>query len=243
VIEELLLIGAITFIAAGVGTLTGFGTSTLMVPVLAMFFPLPVTLLFVGIIHFFGDIWKMALFRSGFEWKLVLAFGIPGVVLSWFGAALPLALPAELMERILGGFLLAYVAFLFFHEDWKLPRSMVTAALGGAASGFSAGIFGVGGAIRSTFLSAFDLDKAKFIFTSGAIAFAIDIVRIGRYLHDGTRMDSTLTYGLAAFVPLSLLAAWLAKKVVDRVPQSHFRTVIAVALAIIGIRYLLFPSV
>lgn len=86
---DILLLALLTVVASAVGTLTGFGTSTIMVPVLVLFLPLGETLLFVGIIHFFGDIWKMLIFRKGFsKWKLILAFGIPGAAFSFFGATL-----------------------------------------------------------------------------------------------------------------------------------------------------------
>ena len=75
---DIALIALLTFVGSLVGTLTGFGTSTVMVPVLVMFYPLPQALLLVGIIHWFGDIWKMLLFRSGVRWRLVLLFGVPG---------------------------------------------------------------------------------------------------------------------------------------------------------------------
>jgi uncharacterized membrane protein YfcA len=38
---DIALIALLTFLASGVGTLTGFGTSTIMVPVMASSFPLP----------------------------------------------------------------------------------------------------------------------------------------------------------------------------------------------------------
>jgi uncharacterized protein len=239
---DVLLLALLTLVASAVGTLSGFGTSTIMVPVVALFFPLPVTLLFVAIIHLFGDVWKMLLFRKGLNWRLILWFGVPGVVLSFVGASFTVGVDTELLERLLGGFLLAYVAFLFFERDWKLPKTNAVAATGGALSGFFAGIFGVGGAIRGTFLTAFDLPKAAYIFTSGAIAFLIDTVRIGTYLFEGVRLDSLLLSGMLAFIPASLLGAFLAKKVVDRIPQGAFRMVIAAVLGLLALRFLFLPS-
>lgn len=48
---DMVLIAILTFFASGIGTLTGFGTTTIMVPVLLSFVPLAEALLFVGIIH------------------------------------------------------------------------------------------------------------------------------------------------------------------------------------------------
>ena len=239
---ELVLLALLTLAASAVGTLSGFGTSTIMVPVLTLFFPLPLTLLFVGVIHLFGDLWKMLLFRKGLDWRLVLSFGAPGVLLSYVGAELSVGADAAILERLLGAFLLLYVLFLFRHESWRLPQSTAVAVSGGALSGFFAGLFGVGGAIRSTFLAAFNLPKETYIFVSGAVALVIDLVRVGTYLGEGVRLETMLLYGMAAFVPISLLGAFLAKKVVNRIPQRTFRLVIAVLLGLIGLRFLLFPQ-
>ena len=240
--DQLILLTLLTLVASGVGTLSGFGTSTIMVPVLTLFFPLPITLLFVGIIHLFGDLWKMLLFRKGLNWRLILGFGIPGIFLSYIGASLSFDIPTTLLEQLLGVFLLGYVIFLFMHQRWRLPRTTAMAVTGGALSGFFAGIFGVGGAIRGMFLSAFDLPKATYIFVSGAIAFFIDAVRIGTYLWEGTRLEAFLLYGMILYVPTSLLGAYVAKRVVDRIPQGAFRLVIAAFLGLIALKLLFLPN-
>lgn len=235
------LIAALTVVAGGVGTLSGFGTSTIMVPALLMFFPLPETLLLVGIIHWFGDIWKIALFRQGVRWKLWVAFGITGVLYSLWGATLSVSAPEELMSRVLGGFLLAYTIFLFAQSSFRLPPTTAVAGIGGALSGFLAGIFGVGGAVRGAFLAAFDLPKAVYIATSGAIALVIDSMRIGTYFYGGTRLDPALAWGLIAFIPASFIGAKLAESVVERIPQDMFRLVIAGFLLLAGLKLLLWP--
>ena len=61
---EIVSVALLTILASGVGTLTGFGTSTILVPVLVFVFPLPQTLLLVGVIHWFGNVWKVWLFEA-----------------------------------------------------------------------------------------------------------------------------------------------------------------------------------
>src|SRR5512136_1799330 len=65
VYEEIVYIALLTLAASIIGTLAGFGISTIMVPILLSIFSLPQTLLLTGIIHWFNDIWKMLLFREG----------------------------------------------------------------------------------------------------------------------------------------------------------------------------------
>jgi uncharacterized protein len=182
---DIVLISLLTLVAAAVGTLTGFGTSTIMVPVLLSFFPLGETLLLAGIVHWFGNIWKMLLFREGIRWRLILSFGIPGIAAGAAGGMLVTRLNEELLSRVLGAALVIYVVFLVVNRRFRLPQSTAWAVAGGTLSGFLAGVFGIGGAVRGAFLAAFDLPKAVYIATSGAIDLAVDSARLASYLWSG----------------------------------------------------------
>jgi uncharacterized membrane protein YfcA len=216
-----------------------------MVPVMLSFYPVPETLLFVGIIHLFGNIWKLLLFRKGFQWKLILSFGIPGIVSAFLGAWLVRLVfdksPTVLLH-ILGAFLICYVVYLFFKSSFKIKPSLTTGACGGALSGFCAGLFGMGGAIRGLFLTSFDLPKAVYIATAGAIALTIDTTRLTTYILNDTRLPRLLLVGLIVFIPASFLGARIAKSVVDKIPQKYFRKVVAVFLLLMGIKLLILPK-
>jgi uncharacterized membrane protein YfcA len=240
-IMDIILIALLTVAASGVGTFTGFGTSTIMVPVLASFYPLQQALLLVGIIHWFGDIWKMLLFRTGVRWRLIVLFGASGILTSVLGGLLVFEAPEKLLSRVLGAFLLGYVAFLFIKSRFKLPQSSAAALLGGALYGLTAGIFGIGGAVRGAFLAAYDLPKEVYIFTAGAIGFAVDAGRVATYWSQGAQLDPRLVWGLALFLPLSFVGAKLAERIVARIPQERFRAVVAVFLGLVGLKLLLAP--
>lgn len=239
---EIIYIALLTILASGIGTLTGFGTSTVMVPILLFFLPLPQTLLLVGVIHWFGDIWKMIFFKKGFNWKLILTFGIAGIVASYLGANIVFSVSEKLLSQILGGFLIAYVVFIFLKPKFKIPKNTLTAVSGGSLSGFFAGIFGVGGAVRGVFLSAFNLKKAVYISTAGVIALFIDSARIATYLFNEVRLEQMFLWGFLLFIPASFMGAGLAKKIVDRIPQNKFRAVIAIFLLLVGLKFLFFPN-
>ena len=238
---EILLISLLTLVSSFVGTLTGFGTSTIMVPVLVLFFPLPQTLLFVGVIHWFGDIWKMSLFKSGLRWKLIFLFGIPGILATYIGARLVFSLPEKLLSQLLGAFLIAYTIFLFVNPKFKFKQNNINAVFGGTLSGFLAGISGVGGAVRGAFLSIFNLPKAVYIATSGSIGLIIDSTRLVTYFSEGTRVPQNLLWGFLIFIPISYVGAEISKRVVDKIPQISFRNVVSVFLFIVGLKLLLFP--
>lgn len=236
---QVILLCLLTLVASGIGTATGFGTSTVMIPVLVLFVPMPTALLFVGIVHLFGDIWKMLLFKRGVDWKLIFGFCLSGIAASYLGASLSLHPELFPLKRILGAFLVMYVVFLFLKRGWALPKTFGTAVSGGILSGLFAGFFGVGGAVRGAFLTAFNLRKEVYVFTSGLIAFFIDVTRVSRYLLGGTRLHHELFLALLISIPVSFAGASLAKKFLNRLPQKSFRIFVAVFLALVGLKLMI----
>ena len=236
-----LLLAFVTLAASVVGTATGFGTSTIMIPVLSLYLPLPAALLFVGVIHLCGDVWKVLLFRKGLVWHLVLGFGVSGIIASYFGASLSLYAAAMPLKKALGVFLLLYVAFLFIKRDWALPKTHATAVCGGLLSGLFAGFFGVGGAVRGAFLAAYDLPREVYVFTSGMIALFIDLTRVYRYISGGTQIEDDLLYALLVCIPVSFIGAWLAKRFLQKLPQQSFRLFVGCFLAMVGLVLLTKP--
>lgn len=135
------LVYLLVLFASFAGTTTCFGTSTILVPLLSLAYSFPETLLFVGVIHWFGDIWKMVFFKKRINWKLILLFGLPGIVFAFLASKLPTALPEQRLKQILGMFLILYVIFLFAKPKWKLAQTNLNASVGGMLSGFFAGLF------------------------------------------------------------------------------------------------------
>lgn len=235
------MLSFLTLVASIVGTITGFGTSTIMVPVLTFFLPLPIVLLYVGIIHWCGDIWKLLLFSHAIKWKLILLFGIPAIIASYFGASLVLDIPESTLLRVLGGFLTAYsLISLFMRFSFKNDEHPGTAVIGGASSGFIIGIVGVGGEIRAAFLSAFNLPKDVYLATIGAIAFVTDVTRLGTYIYSGVRLSDFLLFSLIFLLPISFIGAKIAQKIVHTISEEIFRKGILILLILIGAKLLIF---
>lgn len=237
---EIALISLIVIVASFVGTVTGFGIATILLPVLLLFYPLPVSLLISGAVHIFNDIWHIALFKEGIRWKLIFEFGIPAFLASIVGARLVFDIPEGIAEMVLGTFFMGYIIFLLIHSNLKVKHKAWTAGVGGAVSGFFIGIFGVGGEIRAAFLSAFNLPKRVYIATIGAIALVGDIARVGTYVYEGTRLSEALLWGLLVFAAVAFVGTKIARRVMDKIPQAYFRSIILGFLFIISIKLLLF---
>ncbi len=231
----------LTLIASVIGTITGFGISTLMIPVLLIFFQPIEAIFLVSLIHWFGNLWKIIFFSKGFNLKLFYLFGLTGFLTSYMGAAISLGSNEEILLRFLGVFLFLYALFLIFQTGFQVPASNITALFGGSLSGFFAGIFGMGGAIRSIFLSAFNLPKEVYIATAGAIGLLIDSTRVVTYFLGGVKLSEMLWWGLPLFIIISFTGAKIARRIVDQIPQDKFRIVIAIFLLLIGIKLAILP--
>jgi hypothetical protein len=227
----LFLVGA--FFAEVAGTLAGFGSSTIALPIALFFFDFQTALVLVAFLHIFGNLGRIGWFRHGLDRRLILFFGIPSVAASLAGALLISFIPQEILKGILGLFLVIYAGLSFWNDTLRVPASNLNAGIGGILSGFLAGLIGTGGALRGAFLTAFNLKKEKYIATAAAIALAVDLTRIPVYLTQGFLPREQYSTVGALFV-LAIVGSWIGRKIVDRIPQKAFRKIVLFALLLIG---------
>jgi len=232
---EIFLVAALSFIASAIGTISGFGTSTIMMPIMMMFYPPLEALLIVSIIHWFNGVLRSLMFRSGYRFDIIVSFGLAGIVASVLGARLAINLDQGLWTKVIAGFLVLYSIYLIINPQFELKFSYSKGTGAGLVSGLLAGLFGMGGAIRGAFLSAFNLPKEIYLANSALILVFIDSARLSTYLLSGSSLTSLPLYSLAAFLLASYLGVKLGKQLVGNIPQYKFRLVIAIMLIVIGL--------
>lgn len=239
----MLFIAVLILIASTLGTITGFGTSTIMMPILMVYYPTPEVLLFVSIIHWFNALIRVFLFREGLDWKLIFFYGFAGIIAAYFGARTFLLIDPSLVSKTIAVFLLLYSVFLWFNPRFEIKYSNLKASVFGSVSGFIAGLFGMGGAIRGAFLSSFNLPKAVYLANAAFILLLIDSSRLTTYLSQKMNFDSILKLDnwtayliMLGFLFASLIGVNLGKLIVNKVPQEKFRHAIAVFLAVIAVK-------
>src|SRR3989304_9508486 len=85
-----------------VGTVAGFGSSTVFLPLALLFFDFKTALVLVALFHIFGNISRVSFFKHGLDRHILIIFGIPSVLLTLIGALLVAYLPQEMLKGILG---------------------------------------------------------------------------------------------------------------------------------------------
>lgn len=221
------------------GTLTGFGTSTIMMPIMIMFYPLTESLIFVTIIHWFNAVARLLYFRSGFDLRLLIGFGLTGILAAILGAKMVFLINEYVLIKTVGAFLLLYSIFLFLSPKFQLKFNWFSVSLGGVGSGLIAGLFGMGGAIRSATLAAFNLPKNIYLANSALLLVLIDSSRLITYLQEGIAVSGLLDLGLPKLITavlLSFVGVSFGKLIVDKIPQDKFRLAIAFFLFCVGVK-------
>lgn len=228
-----------SFLAAAGATLAGFGSSALLIPVAFSFFDLRTAIFLVACFHLFNNLFKIRLFWEKIDFRTFFLFGIPSICFAFGGAALIAVLPLDLIGKILAVFLIVYAVYSLFKPRLAIKKSRWTAILGGSLSGFFAGLIGLGGAIRSSFLVVFDFPKEVYVATSAMIAVVIDLARIPTYILTGSIQASYELF----LIPLLIVSAYfgvrLGKTLLGRIDQQTFRRIVAIALLLVSIKLLI----
>lgn len=250
------MVSLVAALAAGLTLFSGFGLGTVLTPVFALFFPVPVAIAATAVVHLANNLFKLALLGRHANRPTVIRFGLPAAVFSVVGAGALLLLSSfpPLATYALGGrtheisvvkLVIASVIIAFALGEASPRIAGVTfdrryLPLGGSLSGFFGGLSGHQGALRSAFLIKAGLTKEAFIGTGVVCAVIVDTVRLPVYLArftegrlaevGGDAMGMILAATAAAFAG-SYLGARMLKKVTLRTVQF----IVAGGLVAIGV--------
>jgi uncharacterized membrane protein YfcA len=182
-ITEYLILALLSFFAGGLTLFTGFGLSTILLPVFVIFFPVAIAVPSTAIVHFLNNFYKLFIYFKQINTRILLRFGLPALLASIIGAFLLQKLSSnERNLEIILGILIISISFMeMFPAIRNLKIGIKWAPLGGVISGFFGGLSGHQGLFRSAFLVKSGLSKNSFIATGVGIAVLVDITRLSVY--------------------------------------------------------------
>jgi hypothetical protein len=245
-----LVICLVAFLASGLTLFSGFGLGTLLLPAMALFFPIDVAIALTAVVHALNNLFKFWLLGRHADRGAVLRFGVPAIlaallgawVLLWLSHLQPLAtyrlagheLHVMAVKLVVAFLMVFFALFELVPQFAKLSVDRKYLPLGGILSGFFGGLSGHQGALRSPFLLKIGLSKESFIATGVVITLMVDIPRIIVYsvnLHL-LRLGETNLLLLAA-VLAAFAGAFLGNRLVTRLTLRSIQ--ILVALMLLGI--------
>lgn len=227
--EKYWLFLALAFVSEIIGTVSGFGSSILFVPMASVFFDFKTVLGITAVFHVFSNLSKIFLFRKGIDKSIVLKLGIPAVIFVILGALLTAVLPVKQLELGMNIILVVLAIYLIFNFNKKLEMSNRNLYIGGVLSGLLAGLVGTGGAIRGLTLTAFNLSKEVFIATSALIDLGVDLSRAVVYVSQGYFLKEFLI--LIPFLMLiGFSGSYIGKVILRYTSDLVFRYIVLIVI-------------
>lgn len=252
------LVGAMAGLIAG---MLGLGGGVVIVPALALVFPLlgvpPEVLMQLAIGTSLAVIVPTSMSSTWAHYRrgavdgrlvrLLLPGLVPGAVL---GGWLADKLPSTLLSRIFGVFVLGVATQIFFNATapGRRPLPGSAALLGtGAVIGTASTLLGIGGgSLTVPFLNYCHIDMRRAVATSSACGLVLGVVGAAVFLwagrdHPGLPPHAVGYLYLPAFFGIaaaSVLTAPLGARLAHSLPVPTLKRVFAVFLALAGLRML-----
>ena len=246
------LIPAIALFASLLTFFSGFGLGTIMVPVFLIFFPVELAIALSGIIHMLNNMFKISLIWQYINKDVLLRFGLPALVAAFFGAQLLSNLSEEekMISYSIGEYLgqtsilkltIAVLLFVFAMVELlpfakKFNVSKDNLVIGGLLSGFSGGLSGHQGALRTVFLVKAGMSAEGFIATGISIALIVDLTRLPIYF-SGMELSSVLENAplLITSTGAAFLGALVGRRFLKKIKIASLQTLVGVLILIVSI--------
>jgi len=244
---SLVLIALVSLLASALTLFSGFGLGTLLMPVFALFFPVPVAVAATAVVHLANNLFKLGLLAREAHWPVVLRFGLAAVAAALLGAAMltwvagmaPLAgytlggreFVITPVKAVIGVLIIAFALLELSPRVARLEFSPRWLPLGGMISGFFGGLSGNQGALRAAFLIRAGLSKTGFVATSAVCAVLVDTMRIAVYGFGLLVADLAALGELA--LPITVAAfsaftgAWAGRRLLDKVTLRSVQLTVA----------------
>lgn len=248
---DIVIIGITALLAAGLTLFSGFGLGTMLMPVFALFFPLPVAIALTAVVHLLNNLFKLILLGRHAVLKIILLFGIPALLFAYLGAELLQELEAwdalgnymvgdkmftvEPVKLIIGILMIAFAFIdLLPKEKIQFPKGMLP--VGGVLSGFIGGLSGHQGALRSAFLLRYGLSKEAFIATGVVIAVGVDVSRL--LVYKDYFSIAAIQQGAAAVIVAVIAAfigSYVGSRLLKKVTLKTVQIIVFILLVVIAL--------
>ncbi|HBI15393.1 MAG TPA: hypothetical protein DDY20_07755 [Desulfobulbaceae bacterium] len=249
---DLLVVCIVALAASSLTLFSGFGLGTLLMPVIAIFFPLELAIAMTAMVHLANNLFKIGLLGRKADSSVLLKFGLPAVVaafvgaalLSWLGEVQPLyeyqALGRELqvsaLKLVIGFLIILFVALELSPAFSRIALDRKWLPVGGVISGFFGGLSGHQGAFRSMFLIKAGLEKEVFVATGVVLAVMVDLSRMVIYGADiSLRSDAVNWPMVIAASAAAFAGAYLGARILGKITIRTVQIVVSAFLVVVAV--------
>ena len=232
---SLWILGFAALIAGGIASIAGFGIGSVLTPALSIWIDAKLAVAAISIPHLIGTALRFSLLKGHVDRRVLWSFGIASAAGGIAGALLNTVFTSPALLILLAVLLL----FVATSELTGFSRRLVfrgpAAWIAGALSGALGGLVGNQGGLRSAALLGFRLDRDTFVATATAIGLIVDAARMPVYFAVYSGELGTIVTPIVVTTAGVVLGTVWGGRVLRRIPETYFRRVVAVFLAVLGI--------
>lgn len=235
---DFLVLGGFALLSAFIGSVAGSGGSTLLLPVLVLYFGILDAVPVIVIANLSANLSRVAIYRREIVFPVVGWFvlgAVPPVVL---GTYLFTVTPPEVLIRLLGALLISLVVWRRLRPrppGWRSPAWFLPL---GAVFGFLEGIVGSVGPLMAPFFLAFGLLKGAYIGTDALATVAMQGVKLAVFGASDWIAPHILIAGLV-LVPFMVAGTILGKLLLERISGETFARIVEIMLVLAGLNFLI----
>jgi uncharacterized protein len=231
------VLGLVAMFAALVGAVTGGGVTAILLPVLVLYFGIQEAVPIATICLFVASVSRVAVYRRNLELAVIGWFclgSLPAVVLGtlFFTRSAP-----TLLTRLFGVVLIGAVVWrrLDPHPPDNFARLWFAPL--GAAYGLLSGVSAAMASVPAPFFLAYGLRKEAFVGTMGVSVFLGQLAKLGVFGQAHFLTTPVVVNGLV-LSPFVICGTVLGKKVLTRVSDSAFVTLVDIFMVASGVLFI-----
>ena len=234
-VASLWMLGLAAFVAGGIASIAGFGIGSVLTPALSLWIDAKLAVAAISIPHFIGTALRFWLLKGRVDRRVLWHFGIPSAAGGIAGALLHSVATSPALLLLLAALLLFVAAGELSGFSRRLVFRGPAAWIAGALSGALGGLVGNQGGLRAGGLLGFRMDRDTFVATATAIGLFVDAARMPVYLAVYSRELMTVVMPITVATVGVVAGTMVGGRILRRIPESSFRRVVAVLLAVLGI--------
>lgn len=249
---EIIVVSIAALFASALTLFSGFGLGTLLMPVVAIFFPVEIAIAITAMVHLANNVFKVVLLGRAASRSVLLSFGIPAIIFAFLGALVlgwlvgvpPLfeytafgnQLQVSPVKLVIGGLILTFVLLELSPGSSFIATDKKYLPFGGVMSGFFGGLSGLQGAFRSMFLLKAGLSKEEFVATGVVLAVMVDMSRMLIYSWDMVEQHRSVEWPLVIAASVSaFVGAYFSSRLLTKITIHFIQVVVSVLLVVVSV--------
>lgn len=231
-------VAVVAVLAGAVASVAGFGIGSILTPLVGLRLGVQQAVAVVAIPHFAATVLRAWRLRKEVDRQVLVRFGIASAAGGLAGALLHERLKSDALGVVFGCLLVFAGLTGVTGLSKKMRFGRRTAWIAGVASGGFGGLVGNQGGIRSAALLGFDIEREAFVATGTAVGVTVDVARLPVYVaKESTALLAA--WPLVAGATVGVLAGTIAgERVLRRIPEKAFRTIVSSIILALGIAML-----